>query len=193
MKRKNIIMNDSRILNIVDENDKIIGEKARKEIHEKGLLHREVHVWLYNDNGELFFQKRAIDKETFPGLLDASVGGHVEMGDSYEKTAFKETEEETGLKINLENLKLITTIRYKAHDKITGKTNNVIRRIYAYKFNGSASDLKLEKGQAVSFKPVKIESLFKISDEEKKKFIDNLFDDINLDIFRKIKTLSGRL
>lgn len=182
-------MSDNRILNIVDENDNIVGEATREEIHAKGLLHREVHVWLYNKNEDLFFQRRAKDKDTFPGLLDASVGGHVEVGDSYEKTAVKETEEETGLKINPQDLKIVTTIKHIAHDEVTGRINNVIRRIYAYEFNGPVNDLKVEKKKALGFESVRIDSLFVMSDAEKKKFIPNVFDEINLDIFRKIKNI----
>ena len=182
-------MPDSRILNIINESDNIIGEATREDIHAKGLLHREIHVWLYNKNGEIFFQMRAKDKETFPGLLDASVGGHVEMGDSYEKTAFKETEEETGLKIETHDLKFITTIRHTAHDEVTGKINNVIRKIFAYEFDGSPSDLKVEQGKATGFEAVKIDSLFTMSTEEKQRFIPNIFDEANLGVFRKIRVL----
>lgn len=182
-------MADIRILNVVDDKDNIIGEATREDIHKKGLLHREVHVWLYNDKGELFFQKRALDKDTFPGLLDASVGGHVEVGDSYEKTAVKEVEEETGLKINPADLVFVTTIRHTANDEITNKINNVIRRIYAYKFNGSVNDLKVEEGKATGFEAVKLDSLLDMDNLEKRKFIPNIFDNVYLDIFRKIKTL----
>jgi len=38
-------------LNIVDESDNIIGEDTRGHIHQKGLLHREIHVWIYNNEG----------------------------------------------------------------------------------------------------------------------------------------------
>ena len=185
-------MPDNRILNTVDENDNVIGQSTREEIHAKGLLHREVHVWLYGKNGGIFFQLRAKDKDTFPGLLDASIGGHVEIGDSYEKTAVKEAEEETGLHINPADLKFITTIRHTAHDEATGRINNVIRKIFAYEFNGSPSDLKIEQGKAIGFEAIKIDSLFAMSEKEKQRFIPNIFEEINMDIFRKIKSLPTR-
>jgi len=182
-------MPNNRILNLVDEDDNIVGEATREEIHSKGLLHREIHVWLYNRNGKVLFQKRAKDKDTFPGLLDASVGGHVEQGESYEETAVKEAGEETGLEIKPEDLKLITTIRNEAHDRVTGRINNVIRRIYAYEFNGPTSELKVENGKATGFEAVKISSLFTMPDEEKRRFIPAIFEEKNLDVFRKIELL----
>ena len=62
-------------LNIIDEDDNIIGEDSRENIHRKGLLHREIHVWIYNKKGEILFQKRSITKDTWTGLLDASACG----------------------------------------------------------------------------------------------------------------------
>jgi isopentenyldiphosphate isomerase len=182
-------MPDNRILNIINEDDNIIGEATREDIHAKGLLHREANVWLYNSSGEIFFQMRAKDKDTFPGLLNASIGGHVEMGDSYENTAIKEAEEEAGLKIDPRDLKLIATVKYTAHDEVTGRINNVIRKEYAYAFNGSLSDLKIEKGKGIGFEAVKIDDLFTMSAEGKRRFTPTIFNEINLDIFRKIKDM----
>ena len=40
-------------------------------------------------------------------LLDATVGGHVEIGSDYENTALQELEEETGIKAEKNNLAFI--------------------------------------------------------------------------------------
>ncbi len=176
-------------LNIVNENDEVIGKESRENIHKMGLLHREVHVWIYNDKGEILFQKRAADKDTYPGLLDASAGGHVEPGESYEEAALKELKEETGLKADFNDLIFITKIRSKSLDKITSMTNNVIRQIFAYKYHGKAEDLKLENGKADSLEFWPINKILNISEKEKKKFIPMVFDDASLEIFNKIGAL----
>ena len=80
-------MADNRKLNIIDEQENIIGEETRENIHNQGLLHREVHVWFYTPKGEIIFQHREKDKDTYPDLLDATVGGHVEISLDYENTA----------------------------------------------------------------------------------------------------------
>ena len=90
-------MADNRKLNIIDENGNITGEETRENIHKQGLLHREIHVWFYTPKGEILFQHRAKDKDTYPDLLDATVGGHVEIGADYESAALQELEEETGI------------------------------------------------------------------------------------------------
>src|SRR3990167_8797159 len=135
-------MADSRILNIVDENDEIVGKSTREEIHQKGLLHREIHIWFITPKGEIVFQHRAKDKDTYPDKLDATIGGHVEPGMSYEETALKEAEEETGIKINPSNLKLVKKIFKKSFDEVTKRTNNTIRSQYIYLFDGKIEDLR---------------------------------------------------
>lgn len=84
----------TEMLNVVDENSNILKAEDRKVIHLQGLLHQEIHVYYFTKDGQLVFQHRAKDKDTFPDLLDATVGGHVEMGDSMEQTAVKEAAEE---------------------------------------------------------------------------------------------------
>src|SRR3989338_9102184 len=113
-------------LNVVNEQGEIVGEATREEIHEKGLLHAEIHVWFYTPKGELIFQHRAKDKDTYPDLLDATVGGHVEQGADYESTALKEVEEETGIYAQKQDLKLIQITRSKSFDAVTNRINNVV-------------------------------------------------------------------
>ena len=182
-------MVDNRKLNIVDENGKIICEETRENIHNQGLLHREIHVWFYTPKGEIIFQHREKDKDTYPDLLDATVGGHVEIDSNYENTALQELAEETGIKIEKNNLAFIQMIRSKTFDITTNKTNNVIRAIYAYRYEGKVEDLKVEKGKAIGFESWSLEKIFNISDEDKKRFIPSIFEKQNLEIFAKVKKL----
>lgn len=179
-------------LNIIDENDNIIGKDTRENIHKNGLLHREIHVWVYNKNGEILFQRRAKTKDTYPDLLDASVGGHVEIGDDYLTTAVKELAEETGIKAEAKDLIYITKMRRSSYDDKTGMINNVIRKIYAYEFNGDAKELKLEEGKSTSLEFWKIDRILHLTDEERKEFIASVVDDECGNVFNRVKDLSGK-
>ena len=81
---------EQEIYNIVDENDRIIGQATRKHIHQNKLLHRSVHVLVFNSRKELFLQKRALCKDENPGLWDTSSAGHVDAGESYDDCAHRE-------------------------------------------------------------------------------------------------------
>ena len=93
---------NDEIFDLVDMEDNIIGQASRKEIHEKSLLHRSVHVFVFNTKGHLFLQKRAFTKDENPGLWDSSAAGHVNSGESYTTSAHRELKEELGISGNLE-------------------------------------------------------------------------------------------
>lgn len=168
---------DNKRLNIVDENDNIIGKETRDKIHREGLLHREVGIYFITSNKEIIFQHRAKDKDLYPNLLDATVGGHVEIGDDYKTSAIKEAEEETGIKIKAENLVLFKKIRKNYRlDPQTGKINNVWSHIYLYEFQGKLTDLKVEEGKAIGFESWTMDKLKNISETEKQRFIPSVID-----------------
>ncbi|MGV7221293.1 MAG: NUDIX hydrolase [Nitrospinales bacterium] len=87
---------------IVDSDDVVIGRAPRSEVHAKGLLHRAVHIMVFNSSGELFIQKRVMTKDENPGLLDTSSAGHVSSGEDYLSAAHRELEEELGVKPSLD-------------------------------------------------------------------------------------------
>lgn len=85
------------LLDIVDLSDRVIGKAERKEIYQKSLCHRIVHVLIFNDEGKMALQLRS-DKVSFcPGHWSTTVGGHVRSGETYEEGARREYEEELGL------------------------------------------------------------------------------------------------
>ena len=180
---------DGKILNVIDENNNVIGQASRKEIHEKGLLHREIHVWFITPKGEIIFQHRAKDKDTYPDMLDATVGGHVEMGDSYDKTALKEMEEETGIKGNLEDLHFLTKFKKRSEDKVTKTINNTIRAQYAYVYRGSVNNLLVENSKALGFEAWPIDKLSNLNGEDRNKFIPLILEPDMLQLFQKAKAL----
>ena len=92
---------DHEIYNIVDENDCVIGKASRKYIHQNKLLHRSVHILVFNSRKELFLQKRALCKDESPGLWDTSTAGHVDAGETYLNCAHREISEELNIKVVL--------------------------------------------------------------------------------------------
>ncbi len=162
-------------LNIVNDDDKVIGIEDRNIIHQKGLLHREVHVHFITPDNTIIFQHRAKDKDTYPDLLDATVGGHVEIGDDYLSSAIKETFEETGIKVSSLDLIPVDKIHKTSTDSVTGKINHAFQQEYIYKFEGNVEDLKIEKGKGLGFELWSFEDILNISDNEKIKFIPYIY------------------
>lgn len=182
-------MPDNRKLNIVDEDGNVLSEETREDIHANGLLHREIYVWFYTPDGEVIFQHRAKDKDTYPDLLDATVGGHVEIGSDYADTAIQETVEETGVKIKRSDLVRMNIDRIDSFDEQTKKRNNALRAIFVYRYNGKLEDLEVEEGKAIGFESWPIEKLLNMPPEEKERFIPTVFEEKNLETFMKIREL----
>jgi len=82
---------------VVDAHDRVTGRAPRREVHARGLLHRAVHILVFNRAGQVFLQKRSLRKDMSPGLWDSSCSGHVDAGEDYDVSAQRELGEELGL------------------------------------------------------------------------------------------------
>ena len=92
---------DGEMFDVVDEGDNVIATRPRSEVHEKNLLHRAVHILVFNRQGELLLQKRSAWKDREPSKWDSSAAGHLEPGETYEAGAVRETCEELGIRPKL--------------------------------------------------------------------------------------------
>ena len=90
--------NSEEYLEIVNEKDEVLGIAPRTEIHgNPSLMHRVVHVLVFNKKRDLLLQKRSCRKDVAPGKWDTSVGGHVEIGEGLFTAAKREMDEELGI------------------------------------------------------------------------------------------------
>jgi len=118
------------ILDLVNEQDEVIGSLTRKEIYAQGLRnYRVIHAFIINDEGKLWIPRRVSTKKLYPGGLDYSIAGHVESGETYEEGLIKEAAEEVGL--DLTSIPFMVTGRFNPH------TNDVhcFQRVYEIKAN----------------------------------------------------------
>jgi 16S rRNA (adenine1518-N6/adenine1519-N6)-dimethyltransferase len=96
------------IFDVVDEQDRVIGQETRHNVHAHGLRHRAVHIFVFNKRGDLFLQKRSRWKDRHPSQWDSSAAGHVNAGDDYVTTAPRELHEELGVAAAVEEIGRIT-------------------------------------------------------------------------------------
>jgi 16S rRNA (adenine1518-N6/adenine1519-N6)-dimethyltransferase len=86
---------------VVDDQDRLLGDAPRAEVHGNNLRHRAVHILVFNHLGELFLQKRSRWKDRHPRLWDSSAAGHVDAGEAYDVAANRELREELGVAAEL--------------------------------------------------------------------------------------------
>jgi len=86
-------------LDIVDENDNVIGRDTRENIWKKELEHnvRVINVFIFNSKGKLLLPKRSMDRRISPGCYDFSCGEHVLSGEDYYDAAIRGLKEELGI------------------------------------------------------------------------------------------------
>ena len=87
----------SEMLPVIDPRGTVIGQASRAWCHSgRKPLHPVVHLHIINRSGEIYLQKRAADKEIYPGYWDTAVGGHISYGESIGEALFREAGEELG-------------------------------------------------------------------------------------------------
>ena len=94
---KDLPQKDGEIFDVVDANDTVTGTATRREIHERGWMHRAVHVFVFNKRGDLLLQQRSLLKDVHPGVWGSSVSGHLDAGEDYESAVTREMGEEMGI------------------------------------------------------------------------------------------------
>ncbi|MBN2423755.1 MAG: NUDIX domain-containing protein [Calditrichaceae bacterium] len=91
---------DEEWFDVVNEKNEVVGKAPRSRIHgNPALLHRVVHLHIFNNQGKLYLQKRAGTKDLYPGRWDTAVGGHVSAGESVTAALIREADEELGIKV----------------------------------------------------------------------------------------------
>ena len=84
------------LFDVVDAEDRVIGQAPRREVHARRLNHRATHVLVHDADGRVFLQRRSLTKDTFPGCWDSSCSGHLDAGEDYATAARRELGEELG-------------------------------------------------------------------------------------------------
>lgn len=138
-------------LDILDEQGNKTGEsRPYLEVHEKGLTHSAVHVWIINDKNEILIQKRQSDRRFYPSHWDISAAGHVSAGQTSVEAAIRETKEELGLDIQESDLIFLGRV-YESF-ATSQFINKEFDDIYIVKRNMEISDITLADGEVEAVK-----------------------------------------
>jgi len=181
------IGNMSEILDIVNDSDEVIGQAERDRVHREGLVCRLVYVCFYTANREVILQKRSDTKKNDPGKLTTTVSGHVASGQTYLEAAVRETVEESGIEVSREDLRNLGVMRA---DYVQGDyLSNAMRGLFAYRFDGSASDLKVEDGDGAGFETFDIDELERELASNPDRFAVVLADEVGRSLVRNVKAL----
>jgi isopentenyldiphosphate isomerase len=106
-------MSELKRVVVVDENDEFVKYEEFFAAKEQKVIRRAARVFVFNESGKLLLQKRS-QHVLHPGLLDQSVGGHVDEGETYHEAAVREMKEELGLS-GVPLVEVVTSYRTRLH------------------------------------------------------------------------------
>lgn len=89
---------------LVDEQDTLTGTMEKMEAHKNAVLHRAFSVFIFNAEGEMLLQQRAIEKYHSGGLWTNSCCGHPRPGEETLVAASRRLCEEMGFETPLKKI-----------------------------------------------------------------------------------------
>jgi len=157
------------LIDVVNENDEVIGVKDKDAVHRDGDMHRAAKIYVINSKGEMLIHKRSETKKLNPGLWDITVGGHVRSGETCEDAAQRELKEELGI----ENTKLFEIGKWTGTPNASSPLEKLMIKIFLVKINGDADDLVFDKAEISQIKFIKLTEMEKLCENntEKKRFV----------------------
>ena len=85
------------LVDVVDENDVVVGHVTRREMRRGVLRHRAVFAAVVSSDGKLLIHRRSEAKDIWPGWWDIAIGGVVTAGETYDAAMVRELAEEAGI------------------------------------------------------------------------------------------------
>jgi len=103
-------------LDVYNENHEMIGTFPRNEVHEKGMWHNTIHCWLYDKDGNVYFQVRSDAHKLY-----TTASGHVQAGETLQEAFGREVKEEIGIDVDYNNAELIDVVTWVMDKEKNGK------------------------------------------------------------------------
>ncbi|UXX78246.1 isopentenyl-diphosphate Delta-isomerase [Reichenbachiella carrageenanivorans] len=137
---------------LVDEQDNAIGTSEKLAAHKQGKLHRAFSIFIFNTDGEMLLQQRAIDKYHSGGLWTNACCSHPRPNEVTLNAAKRRLSEELGMQTELSHL---FSFLYKADFE-----NGLIEHELDHVFVGIANEVPaLNEQEAMAYKYINITDL----------------------------------
>jgi isopentenyldiphosphate isomerase len=92
-----VVDSGDELVDVVDDEDRVVEIVPRREMRERHLLHRCTYVLVRSPEGLINVHRRTETKDTFPGAYDMLPGGVCASGETYDDCARRELAEELGI------------------------------------------------------------------------------------------------
>lgn len=131
----------------VDDNDNVIANMPMFDAIDKGYNRRASRAFVFNESGKVLIQRRS-KNVLKPLMLDPSMGGHVDEGETYLIAAERELMEELGL------------------DSKEYPLKEVVKPFLSAGFFSAMYKIVVPDGLAISFDPQEVAEVFWCTPDE---------------------------
>jgi len=162
-----VMRSENKFMEIIEvyleDNETKVDELEREYVHDNNLWHREVAVWVINDNGEILIQKRSTNKRHAPNKYSICAG-HIDIGEMPEDAAVRELFEETGIKIDKRELRYIDTFKNK------NESNYHYKYTYFITTTKKIDEMVMQLEEVSDLKYISFDEFYKSLDENDDRF-----------------------
>lgn len=137
--------------------------KTKADVHRDGDWHVAAHVWIVTPDRRVLLQKRAAEKENWPGYWDVSAAGHLSAGETPVEAAVRETFEELGLRIMPEELRHIAVLREEHVLRDGTYIDKEVHEIFVVEREVDLSALTLQRSEVEDVQLVPLDQLANVT------------------------------
>ena len=141
------MINEIEYLDIYDESGSFLGKEKRDIVHKDALWHKTVHCWLYDSNGNIYFQIRKDEEKLY-----TTASGHIMAGESVKEGFGREIKEEIGIDVDYNKAVLVNIYKFimdKTKKDGTLFKDRAFSNVYTCIFEGNDEDFHYD-GSEVS-------------------------------------------
>ncbi|MCA6482342.1 MAG: isopentenyl-diphosphate Delta-isomerase [Chitinophagaceae bacterium] len=144
---------------LVNELDEMVGTMEKMEAHQKALLHRAFSIFIFNSEGEMLLQQRAVEKYHCGGLWTNTCCSHPRPEEDTAAAALRRLQEEMGFATSL---KKVFDFVYKA-PFANGLTEYEFDHVFFGRYDGNVEPNPRE---VAAVRYLKVETIQSMMEEE---------------------------
>jgi len=151
-------------LDYYDIDKNYLGKESRDVVHAKGLWHKTIHCWLYDGEGNVYFQIRTDLKKLY-----TTASGHVGAGETLKQAFAREVKEEIGVDVDIKNAKYIMEIVWELDRQKADGTmwrDRALANIYATKIDSKKLMFTFDENEVLGLVKVNVDDALKILQTE---------------------------
>ena len=142
------IMTETSWVDIVSEDNQPLGYRLPTRLAKRrGLYSRGCHAIITTPNGNILIQKRSRNIMFAPGMIDITMGGHVDDGETPRAAMKREIVEETGLKVKMRDMKFLEIYRQHSYHPKYKMWNRVFNYTYHVQLDTDKPELVWDENE----------------------------------------------